>query len=190
MTQAADDYVKLCEESSRIPDVFEFVSTSDGLSVREKLDVVLVDQFHRWKHSQAIPVEHYLGRFPEFDDIHSVQLLIEEFGHLEERGVAPPASEFVGRYRSLEAEAYALLCEELDVDLSCEDRDSAVDSDESNDSKPDRMIGRYEVVCTIGSGAFGEVFLGRDPSLDRSVAIKVPSRERVELGRWYGDVTA
>ena len=35
-------------------------------------------------------------------------------------------------------------------------------------------IGRFEIQSLAGQGGFGLVFLGRDPKLDRSVAIKVP----------------
>ena len=34
-------------------------------------------------------------------------------------------------------------------------------------------IGRYEVQCLLGEGAFGQVFAARDPALGRGVAIKV-----------------
>lgn len=37
-----------------------------------------------------------------------------------------------------------------------------------------RRLGPYEVLNVLGSGRFGEVFLARDPRLDRKVAIKVP----------------
>ncbi len=36
-----------------------------------------------------------------------------------------------------------------------------------------RMLGRYEVLAPLGSGAMGEVFRARDASLSRDVAIKV-----------------
>ncbi len=41
---------------------------------------------------------------------------------------------------------------------------------EGMDHKP--TLGRYEVEKLIGRGAMGEVYLGRDPSIDRVVAIK------------------
>ncbi len=40
-----------------------------------------------------------------------------------------------------------------------------------------RRIGRFEIVRELGRGGFGVVFLGRDPELDRMVAIKVPRLE-------------
>ena len=35
-----------------------------------------------------------------------------------------------------------------------------------------RTIGRYEIIRSIGKGAMGEVFLGRDPNINRLTAIK------------------
>jgi tetratricopeptide (TPR) repeat protein/tRNA A-37 threonylcarbamoyl transferase component Bud32 len=37
-----------------------------------------------------------------------------------------------------------------------------------------RKLGRFELLDTIGAGAFGTVYRARDPELDRKVAIKVP----------------
>jgi ribosomal protein S27E len=35
-------------------------------------------------------------------------------------------------------------------------------------------LDRFELLCTLGQGAFGTVFKARDPKLDRVVALKVP----------------
>lgn len=37
-----------------------------------------------------------------------------------------------------------------------------------------RTLGRFEIVRLLGKGAFGAVYLARDPRLDRNVAVKVP----------------
>jgi WD40 repeat protein len=37
-----------------------------------------------------------------------------------------------------------------------------------------KAVGRFEVLSTLGQGAFGTVFKARDPELDRIVAVKVP----------------
>lgn len=42
-------------------------------------------------------------------------------------------------------------------------------------------IGRYEIIKRIGRGAQGSVYLGRDPTLDRLVAVKVLTATSAEL---------
>src|SRR5262249_17836387 len=39
---------------------------------------------------------------------------------------------------------------------------------------PPERVGRYEVVCELGRGAFGVVYRARDPRVGRDVALKVP----------------
>ena len=185
MTKAADLYSRLCTKSEQLPDVFEFVSNQEALSSRALLDILLVDQFQRWRNEQTIPVDHYLERSPLLNDSQKIELVIEEFGYLEQRGVAPPAIEFVRRYESMSREAFEELCEALDVGpissnhLSAE-RPGSQALRKNEDEK--REIGRYQIIRSIGQGAFGEVFLANDPDLDRSVAIKVPTRKRIDIG--------
>jgi serine/threonine protein kinase len=54
----------------------------------------------------------------------------------------------------------------------------AVDSGDSTEGDP-RKIGRYRIIRRVGQGGFGRVYLGHDDDLDRPVAIKVPSPERI-----------
>ena len=42
-------------------------------------------------------------------------------------------------------------------------------------------IGRYEIIRSLGKGAQGAVYLGRDPTLDRLVAVKVLTSKDAEL---------
>ncbi len=48
-------------------------------------------------------------------------------------------------------------------------------------------IGRYEILSSIGKGAQGRVYLGRDPTLDRLVAIKVLTASNAELSSLTDD---
>ena len=51
-------------------------------------------------------------------------------------------------------------------------------SSDCSDGDPSR-IGRYRIICRLGQGGFGRVYLAHDDELDRPVAIKVPNPERI-----------
>lgn len=50
-------------------------------------------------------------------------------------------------------------------------------------------IGRYEILRSVGRGSQGSVYLARDPTLDRRVAIKVLTATAAELNRMTDDGT-
>ena len=50
---------------------------------------------------------------------------------------------------------------------------------------PDRIGGRYRVEACLGEGAFGRVYRCRDEVLKRTVAVKVPHRERLNNPALY-----
>jgi serine/threonine protein kinase len=54
--------------------------------------------------------------------------------------------------------------------------DSADSNDDSSSIESLKMLGRFEIQGVLGTGGFGRVFLGYDPLLKRSVAIKAPKR--------------
>ena len=49
-------------------------------------------------------------------------------------------------------------------------------TNEITDEPAPQQIGRYRIEKLIGQGTFGNVYLGFDPDLERSVAVKVPRR--------------
>ncbi|MBT8445459.1 MAG: HDOD domain-containing protein [Gammaproteobacteria bacterium] len=50
-----------------------------------------------------------------------------------------------------------------------------------------QTIGRYEVLQSVGRGSQGSVYLARDPTLDRRVAIKILTASAAELNRLTDD---
>ena len=53
-------------------------------------------------------------------------------------------------------------------------------SDELFDTKTDKVFGGYQIVSKLGAGAMGDVFLGKDLSLNRHVALKFMSLQTEE----------
>ncbi|MDA7978871.1 MAG: protein kinase [Pirellulales bacterium] len=148
-------------------------------------------------------VEDYLRRIPELSN--SVDLALEEFRVRHKYGDRPTKDEFLSRFSSMAEE----LSEKLQLALaesSGIERDAGPLSDaDSGDPAPSKpvavekervasastsedasdslaipeKIGRYAVESVLGEGAFGAVYLARDPDLDRQVAIKVPHTDRL-----------
>ena len=67
-----------------------------------------------------------------------------------------------------------------DVDCpSCGSHFSLVGEDDVLATLPggvSQTIGRFQLVNEVGKGAFGSVWRGKDPQLDRTVAIKIPRK--------------
>ena len=185
--KAADKFLSSCEAADRIPDVFLFLEAEPHASDGELIDVLLVDQHQRWKRNQALPVEHYLQRTPHIDDLHKVELLLEEFGYLEQRGIAPSPEEFADRFRHLSAHATTALRAGLELGPSVENDKPHL---AQQDSATSARIGRYEVVRELGHGAFGKVYLAKDPNLEREVAVKVPNEKTVHEGGGIDEILA
>lgn len=66
--------------------------------------------------------------------------------------------------------------------LDLKDHEETVpDLPSPNSGKPKRTLGRYEIERELGKGAMGVVYLGRDPKINRVVAIKaIPLAEEFE----------
>jgi len=57
-------------------------------------------------------------------------------------------------------------------------------AEELDDNVPGKTnIGRYEVIGALGKGSIGTVYLGRDPRINREVAIKTLRYEEIDVGQ-------
>src|SRR5436190_3049524 len=45
-----------------------------------------------------------------------------------------------------------------------------------------QIVGKYNILSTIGSGGFGTVYLAEDTWIDKKVALKVPHKQGVDFG--------
>lgn len=168
-------------EGSSPPDVFSFLANANLKNERQRADILLCDQYQRWKTGDGIPVEKYFDACPDLDESFKLELIAEEFGYQEQASGPPNPDEFLARFSFLSASARDQLLDSI----------SAVsDTKRSDPNNPIRklsppiptpeQISRFRIVDTIGKGAFGVVYKGRDDELERLVAIKVPTRTRVD----------
>ncbi len=93
-------YATVCETSSTLPNLEEFLEQYKHIDPRQHADVLLFDQFYRWRNGTQRPAEWYLERFPklEFNVRWRLELILEEFGYREDAGNPATVQEFLDRF--------------------------------------------------------------------------------------------
>ncbi len=103
------------------------------------------------------------------------QLVAIEIDYRRRAGDEPTPDEYESRFPEL---LTGLTLDGLDAMVGTNTRTSTFGPDSDRPVRPEtpapKTLGRYEISRRIGRGAFGTVYLGWDPQLDREVAIKVP----------------
>ena len=171
----ADAYAELPENS----DVFDFLSQHPNATPDQQVSVLLSDQYQRWQRGQALPVEEYLERCPAVaaNETLKLDLILEEWGYMEERDFSASPDEFLNRFSDLSDEVRREL--ELQIKTEHSGSVSTIPQLQSLASRlpefqPGDEVGRYRILGQLGRGAFGIVYLADDPQLHRQVAVKIP----------------
>ncbi|QDU95159.1 serine/threonine-protein kinase [Lignipirellula cremea] len=171
------------------PGIGEFVpaSLSPGDRLRLLCELVCLDLEYRWRPSPTsgrparFLVEDYLDRFPELGRWReqTLELIGEEYRARHRAGDAPQHAEFLARFRE-QREAIALLLPQLDKELAAEQDEAAprietiiaTASGRTYDPRAPLPYADYLLQRLIGAGRMGKVYLARQRSLDRRVAVK------------------
>ena len=191
------EFERRWSEGGTPPDVFLFLASTKVRSNRQLADILLCDQFQRWKSGASIPVERYLEACPALDGEEDLklELIEEEFGYCEQAGNPPDLEEFLARFSFLSDSARSKLADSISSSgwspepaEQADPLDLATSLEELNRDDPRPLrIARFKILERLGRGAFGVVYKGLDEELQRVVAIKVPTRSRVE---WAGGADA
>jgi serine/threonine protein kinase/formylglycine-generating enzyme required for sulfatase activity len=142
-------------------------SRARPLSTREDIEIERVGSAFaaEWKAGRPPSIEEYLLRHGLLDRSALLrELVLREISCREERGEHPTLPDYLVRWPELS--------EQLPAPPSDEAATPAL-----ADAVPCR-IGRYEIQGLVGQGGFGTVYRAYDHELRRTVAIKVPRRER------------
>ena len=171
--------------SEQTPDVAQFLAQNSPSTPRDLAAILLLDQHRRWRMGEPRPVSEYLAMLEghDEDDELKIELLDEEIGYLEERDGEVDLVEFLSPFPDLSDKVRDRLGALASVSQSTHSH-STIRSRPSSMAplgQARTMIGRYKVIRQLGRGSFGVVYLSHDSDLEREVAIKLPSQERLEL---------
>jgi eukaryotic-like serine/threonine-protein kinase len=140
------------------------------------IELIKLDLDYRWRLRKEQPAcEEYLREYPELmaDGI-PCDVIYEEF-HVRKRiGQAVEPEEFFQRFPQLTVELRALLNKAPDVTSSLHTSQSVPDL------QPGQQLDEFELKKHLGAGAFATVFLARQRSMQRLVALKVSSSHGAE----------
>ncbi|HEV3024022.1 MAG TPA: protein kinase, partial [Pirellulales bacterium] len=135
------------------------------------LELIKVDLGRRWPHDDLrLPVEHYLQKFPELvSDGHlPYDLIFEEFRLRRQLGEAVDAAEYEKRFPDHALPLQRLLAAADDAPST-----AVVLAGEVDDVAVGSRIDDFDLLLCVGNGAFARVFLARQRSMQRLVALKV-----------------
>jgi formylglycine-generating enzyme required for sulfatase activity len=174
-------------------DVFALLVDQPGISLPEKLTLILADQRSRWLAGSPVPTERYLDALPELaaEPGARLALVAGEVRARRESGMVTTREDFLARFPDLADQLTGMfspagegttadsLGPVASDDLTTEPYEWAGTARAREERTTQEFIDRYRILRILGRGGFGLVYLARDELLERLVAIKVPRLERV-----------
>jgi serine/threonine protein kinase len=176
LSKRIDALVAAWEAASEPPALAEFIPTHPPALRRLTLvEAVKVDLEYRWL-GRKFPklIEAYVAEFPELAAEGGVpsDVIYEEYHIRKQRGDAVSLVEYCERFPARIEEFQRLF--ELE---SPEHTSSLVATERAPTFEVGQQIDDFDLLTSLGKGAFASVFLARQRSMQRLVALKV-SRDR------------
>ena len=183
LAEVLDDFCAAWESSTPLPEVRDFVGPIFSLGDPEfcklgLIETIKVDLEYRsrsedlWK-----PLESYIEDWPQLVSSCGkppAELMLEEFQHLKKGNPAAKLDQYERRFKC-----------ELTTFLKANSNvlprtTSLFRSRATKEFQPGQTVDDFDLLSKLGKGAFASVFLARQKSMQRLVALKISANQGVE----------
>jgi len=166
-----ESFIAAWEQSDEAPPVSDHINDLSGFVRRLTLiELIKVDLEQRWTRNRTpLTVEDYANRFPDLSiTTMPADLIFEEFHVRRRMGNDVDSAEYLRRFPNQSEELRRLL--EIEDPLVTT---AAHRSRPANTPRVGEQLDDFELLTKLGEGAFASVFLARQHSMQRLVALKV-----------------
>ena len=178
LTQTLEAFAVAWESSPYPPSIVEFLPDDVARMRRELVpELIKLDLEHRWQRGLRKLVEDYADDVPDLAAIVTVDLVFEEYQIRKNAGDQVSPTEIFKRFPALARELDGLF--RLDPAL----RSTFLSGEgpaATIELSPGETIDDFELLQRLGRGAFATVFLARQKSMQRLVALKVSADKGTE----------
>lgn len=171
-------FVSAWDEDGLPPAIAEYLEEfSPAVRIAAAVELIKLDLEQRWQRGLRRVIEDYFAEIPELDGAVPPELLFEEYHTRKLAGDVVSPSEFFQRFPNQSS----ALAELFRVDPQLHTTLVVGTSHISRlDLQPGETIDDFDLLLRVGQGAFATVFLARQRSLQRIVAVKVSADEGSE----------
>ncbi len=178
VSECVDAFTEAWESSGEPPDLIQFAEQADtDLRRLTLIELIKIDLEYRFtKEHPTKSVEVYLAEFPEISrDGLPLDLVYEEYHLRRRRGDPVNIDDYVERFSEAGAEVRRLLgFEAPNVTTTLFSGESIAEVKVSD------RLDDFDLLAQLGKGAFATVFLARQLSMQRLVALKVSGDRGLE----------
>lgn len=170
MSSRVEALVRAWDDHAGPPNLLDFIPPPpDGLRRPILVELVKVDLEYRWRHADRRLLEDYCREFPDLlvDELLPCDLIYEEFHIRRQAGEVVGVAEYAARFPRQAAELQRLLGEGPGHSTSLGGVELV------QEFEPGESIDDFDLLARLGRGAFAAVFLARQRSMQRLVALKV-----------------
>ncbi len=176
-----EGFVEAWDSGNGPPLIDQFLPDTAGPMRRlALLETIKIDLEYRWlHHSLPRKVEEYLEKYPDLcDEGFPCDLVYEEFHVRKQAGEDVDPQEYFERF----PQQVELIGKHLGIDTPYSPtalfQPKAADKLES--IQPGDQLDDFELLATLGKGAFATVYLARQVSMHRTVALKISANQGAE----------